>query len=460
MTYTNKIRTVFGIASFCILPLAFAQEPALTDANLKVVQAITSSPEEDPLASPVGIAFLSENDILVIEKSTGRVRRIINGVLQQDNVLDLSVGTANEQGLTSITKSPNFTTDNYIYLSYVNSSVAGIDNETGDENRVSRFKWNGTNLVNEEIIFTAVNRNALHIGGVTVFGPPNLSPGDQKLFIGLGDQVQTYKTANNPDGSAPDYMSSIIRLNQDGSIPAGLDKGPFYDIAGNNPTLQAMYAYGIRNIFGIDFDPVTNHLWDTENGEYIYDEINIVRPGFNSGWLKTMGPEARSDSQGTHPTVSAPETYVQFGGLGNYEDPVFSWRRPNGVTAVKFLNTEVYGEEYKNKALVGSYNIWLPIDDGGKVFIFELNENSDSAMNRTSFKLTGDLADKVHDYPFGSEEPPADDDSQIVFGSQLGSVTSIDLSPEGYIYFTSFSKNTIYKVIPKIASVEDWNLFY
>ena len=56
-----------------------------------------------------------------------------------------------------------------------------------------------------------------------------------------------------------------------------------------NPIISKYYAYGIRNSFGLDFDPITGKLWDTENGPTFGDEINLVEPGFNSGWNKIQG---------------------------------------------------------------------------------------------------------------------------------------------------------------------------
>ena len=55
-------------------------------------------------------------------------------------------------------------------------------------------------------------------------------------------------------------------------------------------TIDRYYGYGIRNSFGLASDPVTGDIWDTENGALAYDEINLVKPGFNSGWVKVMGP--------------------------------------------------------------------------------------------------------------------------------------------------------------------------
>ena len=63
--------------------------------------------------------------------------------------------------------------------------------------------------------------------------------------------------------------------------------------------MHKYYAYGVRNSFGITFDPLTGNLWQTENGADSYDEINLVKPGFNSGWIKVMGPLSRNEGVNT-----------------------------------------------------------------------------------------------------------------------------------------------------------------
>ena len=66
-------------------------------------------------------------------------------------------------------------------------------------------------------------------------------------------------------------------------------------ILGNTYPLNLYYAYGIRNSFGFDFDPVTGNIWDTENGPGEGDEINLVEPGFNSGWHEVHGMASNTD---------------------------------------------------------------------------------------------------------------------------------------------------------------------
>jgi glucose/arabinose dehydrogenase len=115
------------------------------------------------------------------------------------------------------------------------------------------------------------------MGGKILIGP------DNNVYVGIGD-VAGHRTQseNNPNGAAPGGTGGILRITQDGQI---VDNPPL----GDTMPLALYYAYGIRNTFGMDFDPVTGNLWDTENGDTFGDEINLVNPGFNSGWSQVAG---------------------------------------------------------------------------------------------------------------------------------------------------------------------------
>jgi aldose sugar dehydrogenase len=84
-----------------------------------------------------------------------------------------------------------------------------------------------------------------------------------------------------------DGRAGILWLTQDGYPVIGNNGRE--GILGNEYPFNLYYAYGIRNSFGIDFDPVTGKLWDTENGPQFDDEINVVEPGFNSGAERVYG---------------------------------------------------------------------------------------------------------------------------------------------------------------------------
>ena len=125
----------------------------------------------------------------------------------------------------------------------------------------------------------------LHEGGVVKIGPDGnvyLVVGDLRSIPETGNIVKS-KAVNYIDGIDPDGRAGILRFNIHGE-PVN-QKG----ILGDTYPLNLYYAYGIRNSFGFAFDPVTGKLWDTENGPNYGDEINLVEPGFNSGWGMFMG---------------------------------------------------------------------------------------------------------------------------------------------------------------------------
>ena len=124
--------------------------------------------------------------------------------------------------------------------------------------------------------------------------------------------------------------------------------------------MKLYYSYGIRNGFGLDTDPLTGKLWDTENGESNYDEINLVQPGSNSGWNKIMGPFGRSNN-------TLLSDLVLLNG-SHYSDPEFSWRVPVGVTDIEFLESSHLGNDLENNIFVGDIN-------NGNVYLFKVNSN-------------------------------------------------------------------------------------
>jgi glucose/arabinose dehydrogenase len=196
-----------------------------------------------------------------------------------------------------------------------------------------------------------------------MFGP------DEKLYVVIGDLNRNGQLQNYPAGPTPDDTSVILRLNDNGTIPID---NPFFAHGGN---LAKYYAYGIRNSFGIAFDSVTNKVWDTENGPENYDEINLVSPGFNSGWEQIMGPDSR-DPKGANDLFNIP-------GSG-YVDPKFSWLNTVGPTAIGFLNSLQLGAQYQNDIFVGDIN-------HGRLYRFKVN----AARNGLVFQARRRLREKA-----------------------------------------------------------------
>jgi len=370
------------------------------------------------LSSPTSMAFIDTSNILVSEKD-GQVRLVSNGVLEDKPVLQVSVDTESERGLLGIaimnsTKTNAANNSKFVYLYYTESKGGDL------RNRVYRYEWNGKNqnLVNPTLI---LDLPALpgpnHDGGKLVIGP------DHYLYAVIGDLNHRGKLQNTNDGPDPDDTSVILRVNpNDGSA---VKDNPFIKDA--NIAMHKYYAYGIRNSFGITFDPITGNLWQTENGPDVYDEINVVKPGFNSGWTHVMGPLSRNTGFMIGQLVNFPHSH--------YADPVFSWKNPVAVTDIEFMKSSVLGDKYKNNIFVGDYN-------NGNLYYFEVNSTRTGInldINQEKIGLSSLVVDN------------ANQQSAVTFGTGFGGISDIKIGPtDGFLYVLSINDGIIYKVVPSL----------
>ncbi|MGI8907893.1 MAG: PQQ-dependent sugar dehydrogenase [Candidatus Sumerlaeaceae bacterium] len=423
------LRYSFALLFAALLSRQPSVAATVTDPSLTVENVIISG----TISSATCMAFIGNNDILVGEKATGRVKRVTNGVVQGTIALDLPVDSASERGLLGMTLDPGFPTSNSVYLFYTRASADSTNGANALDHRVSKFTWNGSTLSGETVLLTLpITTGPNHDGGVILFGPPTVAASSRKLFGVIGDLNRNGQAQNYSAGAAPDDTGEIFRINSDGTDPSGAEAGPFFNVAGTNVSMKHMYAYGIRNSFGLDFDPVTGVLWESENGPSVYDEINRIDPGFNSGWERLMGPQSRNSFHG------AP-SLIQLSGVGTYSDPEFSWNMTplSAPTAIHFLRSTSLGSGYQNDVFVGDANY-------GNLYHFEPN------ATRDGFVLTGTLADLVQD--------SGDSNTQILFGQSYGAPTQIQTGPDGNMYVLSLLNNQIYR-IRALSSVNDWELF-
>lgn len=389
------VSIAFGARAFAL--------PSVVEPNLRA-EAVVSG-----LDFPTTMAFIGSDDILVLQKNDGKVMRVHNGAATA--VLDLNVDFNDEHGLLGIALHPDFANNGFVYLYYTESSAAGDSSNAAAANRVYKFHWDGSALALAQvspILSLPVTPGPNHNGGVIAFGP------DQKLYVINGDLNRNGQLQNFSNGPAPDGTSVIHRLNDDGTAAA---VNPFSSLGA---PLDQYFAYGIRNSFGMTFDPVTNKLWDTENGPNSYDEINLVEPGFNSGWESIMGPDSRN-------TNNAPQDLFVIPG-SHYADPKFSWFNTVGPTAIVFLNSTQLGAQYENDVFVGDIN-------NGRIYHLVLN------ANRDGFAL-GTLTDTV-----------ADNESQLapfVFGTGFNGVTDLKVGPDGFLYVVSLFDGAIYRIVPAV----------
>lgn len=449
------------------------------------------------LASPTTLAFLGDNDTLVLEKNTGKVQRIVDGAIQS-TVLDLAVNFASERGLLGIALHPAFGGNNYVYLYWTwrgsgegDEMLLGPDSSNLAEvplvggNRVDRFVWDGSTLTFDRNIiklrtFQADPGQPLrgnHNGGVIRFRF------DGKLFIVVGDAGRRGQMQNLPSGPTltglgdpvrddqfggpePDdahLTGVILRLNDDGSAP---EDNPFYEYGAQvggevGANIQKIFVHGIRNSFGVTFDPVTSNLWTQENSDDAFDEINRWEAGMNGGWVQIMGPTERIQEfksieltlppsgglagaqlqQARWPAdriADTPEEALSrlFAPPGSrYSEPEFSWKYAVSPGGIGFLRGPGLGPAYEDALFVGAAT---PALAGGYIMVFRLTEDRQQiAVNAPG------LEDRVAD---NTAKYDATESESLIIGRDFGVVTDVYTAPNGNLYIVSLSRGAIYEI--------------
>lgn len=472
---TGHLLVALAIFAFSITPdLAGAQNgPTVVDPNLDVRRVV------DGLITPTSMAFLGPNDILVLEKNTGRVQRVTNGVIQA-TVLDLAVNFASERGLLGIALHPDFSMNGFVYL-YWTESTTGVDTNVLSEtpllgNRVDRFFWDGSSLTSEPLNLKrirAIQQDAdqpergNHDGGVLRFGP------DGKLYIFIGDVGRRGQMQNLPDGpfgvGLPDdqfggpepddahLTGVILRLNDDGSAPAD---NPFFEVGAAmggevGANIQKVFSYGHRNAFGMAFDPISGNLWLAENGDDTFTELNRVEPGMNGGWVQIMGPveridqfkmiETTFDGQDLQQLRWPPENIADtpeealarlFMLPGaQYSDPEFSWKFEVAPAAIGFLNSRALGPQFRGDLFTGAARDFL---EGGQIFHFNLTGNR-RKIGVDDPRLEDRVADNLDKFEITESE-------SLLFGRNFGISTDIQTGPNGNLFVVSLSDGAIYEI--------------
>jgi glucose/arabinose dehydrogenase len=463
-----------SLALSVVQPQAVA--PSMSAPSLGVRTVVSG------LDQPTSLAFIGADDFLVLERATGRVVRVKNGV-KLGPVLDLAVNSASERGLLGIALHPGFASNGFAYLFWTESST-GADTTAVDAvpllgNRVDRLVWNGSALTFDRTLLRlrALQTDAgqpsrgNHNGGVLRFGP------DGKLYVFVGDVGRRGFFQNLPcgptttcpinplvpddqfGGPEPDdahATGAIFRLNDDGTTPGD---NPYAQI----PTVQTtpvtenikrLYAYGVRNSFGMDFDPVGGYLWTQENGDDAFDEINRVEAGFNGGWAQLMGPSSRiaefkaievargnSLQQNRWPPSNIADTAAQALARlymlpgSKYTEPEFSWKYAVAPSPVGFGGSGL-GAEYAGDLFVGASRTTLL---GGYLMRFDLSADRKQLSTNDS-RLADRVADNTDKFDLAESE-------SLVVGRDFGVTTDLRTEPsKGTLYVVSLSNGAVYEV--------------
>lgn len=309
-----------------------------------------------------------------------------------------------------------------------------------------------------------------HNGGVIRFGP------DGKLYVMFGDVGRRGQLQNLPSGptltglgpTVPDdqfggpepddahFSGVILRLNDDGSTPTD---NPFFaagaatggEVGGN---IQKIFSYGIRNSFGMAFDPLSGNLWDQENGEDAFDEINLVEPGSNSGWGQVQGPADRvglfkqiettalhhevfpnlqqfrwgPERIANNRTAALSRLFVIPG--SHYSDPEYSWTHVLAPAAIGFMSSQALGQRWFGDLFVG-----FSVNDDrmqGGLMAFDLTSNR---RRIAGIRIAENAT--FHD--------PRPNHSDIV-GINFGIITDIQTAPNGNLLVVTLDRGTVYEI--------------
>jgi glucose/arabinose dehydrogenase len=436
------------------LTLADQSPPAVSDPVLTTEMVATG------LKKPTAMDFLgnSSDEILVTEKDNGTVRRVFRGWVHSEPLVDVAVANdngTNERGLLGMAVAKQNETTTYVFL-YFTESGGGQD---GDDaagvvpagNRLYRYELvrndesgnvSSLKLINPKLLLDLPARpGPRYQAGPLLVSQNQNNNNDTIVYLMIGDlDHHETQSQNYEDGPPPDGTSGILVVDAEGNplpnpvlveqVNGGGDGDDEDEDNDDGQTsedigmLPYYFAYGIRNSFGMDFDPVTGNLWDTENGQHNNDEINLVLPGFNSGWADIQGPASRPENE----DADVEDDLVDFDGRGEYRDPEFTWNTTVGPTAIKFYNSTQLGAEYQNDIFVGDIN-------NGRIYHFDLNED------RTGLALDGVLEDKVADNE--------DELSSIVFGTGFSGISDIEVGPDGNLYLLFHNTGKIMKIVPE-----------
>lgn len=402
--------------------------PFVTDSNYTIEKFAIG------LEFPVSMDFVGD-DMLVLEKHSGKVIRISDdGTLYDEPILDVSVRFNYYSGLLGIA-----TLYDRVFLYYTESS-SGEDVREGSseldsvdaKNRVYQYDWNGEKLSNPVLIkeFIAQLANNHHGGAMT-------KGLDNEIYFVIGDEGQSGVFENRVEN----ICYKVTFVHTECTDEPVYETGSIFKIDTGSGNSIELFAMGVRNSFGLDVDPVTGYLWDTENGENYFDEINLVKPRFNSGWNSVMGPADRENPD-THPCAGGvlgnesncpveyrgsqpiPPTFENF----VYSDPEFSFHQTVGPTAIAFPD-DSFG--HSDMLFVSDYH-------HGTIYKFPLNSD------RTGFNFSNPkLVDLVVDGDIEMQPP------ELFFAYNFpgGGITDIAFH-NGAMYVTNMLSGTIYKIYP------------
>ncbi len=327
------------------------------------------------LDHPAAFDVTPEGDIFFGERVTGEIRiwrRDRDRTAHFFDVPDLEGALLEGTGLLALTLDPGYPDVPYVYLLATRSVDGTVRTQVL---RVTDEEGEGVDLT---VLFgNATGAATMHNGGKIAFGP------DGMLYVVIGELTveALAQDLDSPHGK-------VLRLMPDGGIP---EDNPF---GADSP----VYAYGIRNSYGMAFDPTSGSLWESDNGPSCNDELNRIEAGGNYGWgpsetcATPPSPPANTNADGPDPIL-----------------PELFWSTTIAPTGIAFCVECGLGHRSEGALFMGDFN-------NRRIHRVLLSDNGRSV------------------------------ESESIFFTHLRRILSVESAPGGGLYFSD-SKG-IYKLVP------------
>ncbi len=321
------------------------------------------------LEVPWGIVWTPDGRMLITERA-GRVRVFESGKLRPQSLYVVpDVESTGESGLMDITLHPQFSSNHFLYLTYAYKGASQLV-------RVVRYRETGSTLTEPKVIIENLPAAQFHAGCRARFGP------DGKLYITTGDATKR-ELAQQLDSLA----GKTLRLNEDGTVPAD---NPF---VGRSDARPEIWTYGNRNSQGIDWQPGSDLLFETEHGPSGFDgpgggdEVNLLERGKNYGWPVIHHRQTREGMEAPlleYTPACAPASALFYRGTAFaqwHDNFFFGCLRGERIIRVVLEGRKVVSQE---DLLEKKYGRIRAMAEGPDGFIYFSTSNRDGRGNPTS----------------------------------------------------------------------------